>query len=202
VLLATPFAAWGLCFGEICWAKGWRGLAWLSGFNWSAVPICALIVAECCWLMDGRRGWPARMKFFGAGFVTALAAFVLERATAFELFSGGAPSGLTARVAGTFLLGTALVPTLFPLISNRWLNATHWRAPLYLVVALLFVLPLSFATIRLLPALNGSTDEIHALKMGYPAFWTALLVPLALWLGKRKPAPSTSHAPASASPAT
>ena len=82
----------------------------------------------------------------------------------------------------------ALVPTLFPLISNRWLDPTYRRTPLYLVVALILVLPLSFATIRLLPALNGSTDEIHAIKMGYPVFWTALLVPSALWLGKKKSA--------------
>ena len=36
-----------------------------------------------------------------------------------------------------------------------------------------------------LAKLNGSTDEIHAIKMGYPVFWTALLVPSALRLGKK-----------------
>ncbi len=40
--------------------------------------------------------------------------------------------------------------------------------------------------------------SIHAIKMGYPVFWTALLVPLALLLGKERPrarAKPLAHAP-------
>ena len=190
--MASAFAAWGLWLAEICWSKGWPGIVWLSGFNWSALPICAVIVAVCIFLMDGERDWPARVKFFAVAMPAAVAAFVLERFTAFELFSGGAPFGFTIRVAVAFSVGATLVPTVFPFACNRWLKPTRWHARLYLVAALLLVLPLSFATIRLLPALNGSTDEIHAIKMGYPVFWTALLVPLALWLGKKKNGTSPS----------
>jgi hypothetical protein len=50
---------------------------------------------------------------------------------------------------------------------------------------LILVLPLSFTTIRMLPALNGSTDELHSIKMGYPVFWAALIVPLALRIGRK-----------------
>jgi len=36
------------------------------------------------------------------------------------------------------------------------------------------------------PAVNGSTDQIHAIKMGYPVFWTALLIPVAMGLGRKR----------------
>ena len=107
----------------------------------------------------------------------------------FELFSGGAPAGLTASVAGAFVLGAALVPVVLPLARRRWLVPTSYLAMPYLALALLLVLPLSFATIHVVPALNGSSDEIHAIKMGYPVFWTALLVPAALRLGKKRAPP-------------
>ena len=139
--------------------------------------------------MDGKAGWQPRSKFLCAGFAAALTAFVLLRFVAFELFSGGAPAGLTVGVGSALLLGVILVPIGFPIASNRWLGPTGYRAIPCLAGALLLVLPLSFATIHLLPALNGSTDEIHAIKMGYPVFWTALLVPTALRLGKKASPP-------------
>lgn len=164
--------------------KGWQGLAWLSGFNWSSLPISILIVLLCS-LAGGRARWRDRMKFLGAGSVFAVAAFLLERWTAFELFSGGAPAGLNARTLGTFILEAAIVPAALPWLSNRWLEPVYWRTVVYLAVALVLVFPLSFATIQIVPALNGSTDQIHAIKMGYPVFWTALLVPAGLRLGRR-----------------
>jgi len=38
VVVAGAFAAWGLWMGEVIWVKGWAGLAWLEGFNWSPFP--------------------------------------------------------------------------------------------------------------------------------------------------------------------
>ena len=56
LLVAGAFAACGLWLGEISWVKGWQGLAWLSGFNWSAFPISILIVSLCL-LAGGRAKW-------------------------------------------------------------------------------------------------------------------------------------------------
>jgi hypothetical protein len=55
--------------------------------------------------------------------------------------------------------------------------------------ALAAVLPLSFATVRFFPTLNVSNDEIHSIKMGYPVFWTTLLVPFAWQLGRKNKCP-------------
>jgi len=187
LLVAGAFAAWGLWLTEICWVKGWTGLAWLHGFNWSALPICALIMALCGLAVGGRGGWRNRLAYTGAGASAALLAFGVGRWTAFELFSGWAPAGLNLRTLGGMVVSVLLLPVSLPLITNRWLSPVSWRATVTVAVALALVLPLSFATIHFFPAFNGSTDQIHAIKMGYPVLWTALLLPLALGLGRKKP---------------
>jgi hypothetical protein len=85
-----------------------------------------------------------------------------------------------------------LVSTGLTLVVNRRLAAIHCWTGLLLAAALLLVMPLSVATIKIFPALNGSMDEIHSIKMGYPVFWTTVLVPVALRLGRKKrPEPPT-----------
>ncbi len=185
VLTGGALLAWGLWLGEVCWIKGWTGLRWLAGFNWSALPICAMIVILCAGLLSGRGSGPGRLKFLTLGWALTMAAFVAGRWAAFALFSG--PT--TPRQALPAII--AIVVSGIAVAFGLWAAANRWLAPLYawtgllVGVALLLVIPLSLATIRLIPALNGSTDEIHAFKMGYPVFWTAWLVPLALRLGRR-----------------
>jgi hypothetical protein len=183
IVLAGASAACGLWLGEVCWVKGWRGLAWLAGFQWSSLPICIVIVSLCL-LVGGPASWRNRMKFLTAGSAVALMSFLLERYVAFEVFSGWPPLGLDARLVLGFLFGAATVPVTFPLLCKWWLSTVSWLASVFLAIALVLVLPLSFVTVLVLPAFNGSTDPIHAIKMGYPVFWTALLVPVALRLGR------------------
>jgi hypothetical protein len=184
LLLGGALAAWGLWLAEVCWIKGWAGLAWLSGFNWSALPICALIMITASYCVSARAAWRERMMFTAVGWVIALAAFVLVRLAAFDLFSRDLGpvrwQPFSAALAG-LLMSTGLT-----FAANRWLTAMrHWTG-LLLAAGLLLVMPLSIATIKVLPALNGSTDEIHSIKMGYPVFWTAVLVPVALYLGRKR----------------
>jgi hypothetical protein len=190
LLLGGAFAAWGLWLAEVVWIKGWPGLAWLSGFNWSALPICPLIVVMASYSVAAHaRSWH-RILFFSVASVVSVTAFVIARWALFELFSGGFP-GATAFGAGIVLLIAGLIVSVGLTISgNRWLAPLHYWTGILVAVALLLVVPLSFATIRVFPALNGSTDEIHSIKMGYPVFWTALLVPVAMRLGRESRAKS------------
>ena len=41
------------------------------------------------------------------------------------------------------------------------------------------------ATILVFPAISGDTDIIHSIKVGYPVFWTTVLVPVAMRLGHK-----------------
>lgn len=61
---------------------------------------------------------------------------------------------------------------------------TAWTI-LYLVVGIGLVVPASMLTIHVFPALYGYTDHIHAVKMGYPAFWVVVLIAAAVALGAR-----------------
>jgi hypothetical protein len=184
ILLGGAFLAWGLWLGEVCWIKGWTGLAWLSGFNWSALPICALVAIESAYLLGARSPWPRRIKFVGVGFVWMMAAFLAGRWAAFEMFSG--PTTPRHSLPAVLVVAIALVVVSVGLTvaANRWLSPLHAWTGIPVAAALLLVVPLSLVTIQVIPALNGSSDAVHSVKMGYPVFWTALLVPLALRLGQ------------------
>jgi hypothetical protein len=165
---------------EVIWLKGWPGLAWLSGFNWSSFPICAVILATSSYLVAPRAGWRNRIAFIGLGFILAIAAFVAARWAMFELFSQAMLSQVWVKPAIGLVMSWIIFTAGLSMLANRYLVSLYvWAAPL-LAAGLLLVLPLAFATVRMLPALNGSTDELHSIKMGYPVFWTALIVPLVL----------------------
>jgi hypothetical protein len=182
-LAVAAFAAWALWLGEVCWVKGWAGLAWLDGFNWSALPICAVIVATASYAVSPDAAWPARVKFVRAGFVLATGGFVAGRWAIFEMSRQWAPD---YRPLAVLAVAGLAVSTGLTAAAGRWLAPVHVWTAAAVAVALILVLPLSFATVAVFPALNGSTDEVHAVKMGYPVLWTALLVPLALWLGRKR----------------
>jgi membrane protein YdbS with pleckstrin-like domain len=63
-------------------------------------------------------------------------------------------------------------------------RVSRWTV-LYVAAAFVLVVLASLLTIQLFPALNRFTDFIHAVKMGYPAFWTVVLVSGAVALGRR-----------------
>jgi hypothetical protein len=184
VLIGGPFAAWGLWFAEVYWVKGWAGLAWLSGFNWSSVPICALIVIMSSSILSAQAPLSARVMFLGVGFAIAITAFVIARLAVFELFSGGIPARTGPAATAALVVSGLIVSVGLPMLANRCLVPLRRWTGVLVGLALLLVLPISFVTIKVFPAFNGSTDQIHSIKMGYPVFWTAVLVPVALRLGR------------------
>ena len=186
LVLAGAFAAWSIWLAEVCWVKGWAGLAWLSGFNWSVLPICALIVTIASYVVCGDASRSRRLTFIGVGCAITIAASVVARWAAFELFSGGVPGRRSLGAAIVLLLADLSVAAGLTISANRWLAPLHSWTGILVAAGLLLVLPLSIVTVKAFPALNGSTDEIHAIKMGYPIFWTAVLVPAALRLGRKR----------------
>jgi hypothetical protein len=197
LLFVAAFVAWALWLGEVVWVKGWASLAWLDEFNWSSVPICAVIVVTSSYFVSADAPWRERTKFVAFGFALTMLAFMPGRWAIMEFFMdlpmwpGLEPTitevlsfvavSLATLVASGLAVSVGLVAA-----ANRWLAPLHIWTTFVVVVALILVLPLSFATVTEFPALNGSTDEIHALKMGYPVLWTALLVPLSLRVGRRR----------------
>jgi hypothetical protein len=129
LLLGGVFAAWGLWLAEVCWIKGWTGLAWLSGFNWSALPISALILLTASYGGSTRSAWRERMIFTAMGWVIAVAVFVLVRWAAFDLFSrslGLVPTVRWQPFIAAALAGLLLVPAGLTFAANRWLATMHY----------------------------------------------------------------------------
>jgi hypothetical protein len=186
-LLLGAAAAWSFWITEVYWVKGWSGLAWLSGFNWGAVPICALITIMCAYFFEPGAEAANKVKFIVVGFVLTIASFVAGRFSALDLFSGNISGALPLKPILILASAGIAVSVGLTISANRWLAPLHLWTIALLAIGLLLVLPFSFATIRVFPALNGSTDEIHAIKMGYPVFWTTLLAPTCLWLGRKGP---------------
>jgi hypothetical protein len=173
---------WGLWLGEVCLVTGWAGLAWLSGFNWSALPICAVIAVTSSYAVSLQAGWRARMMFVLAAGALMAGAFAAGRQAVFDLVSAWVPyyPALVTLAAAGLAVSAGL-----PAAAGWRLAPVQVWTPAAVAAALLAVLPLSFMTVTVFPAFNGATDEVHAIKMGYPVLWTALLVPLALRAGRR-----------------
>jgi hypothetical protein len=186
LLLAAAFASWGLWLGEVVWLKGWAGIAWLSGFNWSAIPIAAIVAVACSYAVSFNAPGRGRRNFVALAFALALVAFIFARAAGVEVLSSWGPNPLGLLAIGVIVLMGIAVAAGFTAAASRWLAQLHWWTAALVLLALLLVIPLSFATIKVFPALNGSVDQVHAIKMGYPPFWVALLLPLALRLGRRR----------------
>jgi hypothetical protein len=191
VLIIAAFVAWALWLAEVVWVKCWASLAWLDEFNWSSVPICAVIVVTASYFVSADAPWRERTKFVAFGFALAIWAMMESFMDLPFLLPGYKPTitvilSDVAVSVGT-LVGSGLAVSVgLVAAASRWLAPLHIWTTVVVVVALLLVLPLSFLTVTVFPARNGGTDELHAIKMGYPVLWTALLVPLSLRVGRRR----------------
>jgi hypothetical protein len=170
-------AAWGMWLVEVLVVRGWEGLAWLQGFQWASVP--ASVAAASCWLvaMDGKvpRSGPLAIASAGvlAGFVVARNGLYAVGSLIFMFTYGAAGAWL---VLGQLALGLALSTTGLWWAARLSGHApTRWHAARLTAMPVLSI-PLAMLTIAVVPALNGSQDFLHAIKMGYPLFWAVLLL--------------------------
>lgn len=185
VVLLGACVAWSMWWTEIWWIKGWSSLAWLSGYNWSAIPICLCIAAVSSVALGRAIPLARRLRFVAIASLLMWAAFDIGRAALFEFGHAWFPrTGLVDTWLATLLLANVGVAFALVFCTHKMLAPLRPWTGLLLLLGLSAVAPLSAATIQLIPAVRGQTDAVHAVKMGYPVFWTALLVPLCLWLGR------------------
>jgi hypothetical protein len=200
VILMAAFLAMGLWRAELFLVRGWLGLqddrfswSWESGFNWAAIPICALIASVCAFSVHPF--YFSIRPFYSAArlamFVTMasimfLAAFVISKAALDNFFAfafshgAGRPAGLIALLP--MALSGVAVSVVLPLLAREMLAPVQLWTMFALAAALVLIMPLSALTFCLLADSCGQMG-INDIKLGYPIFWTALLVPLVLELG-------------------
>lgn len=195
IIGATAVFAWFLWNAGITWFNPGDGLHWLNGFHWGAAPVC-VVIAMASAVAIARDYQPIRLFLFiiltsGLCFI----AFALGRDELYALY-GRSYLQLPTEFAYLALLPfiwlaiygvviaiglTALASLLAPV---RW-----WTASCLMGVWLL-IYPLSRLTI----SVTMYRDIFDVIRLGYPVMWVTLLVPVALWCG-RKSSKSRSDAP-------
>jgi hypothetical protein len=193
VLLLTLIAVVSnaLWLGEVCLVKGWAGLRWLDGFNWSSIPISVLVAVACVVVLPKLRRNARPSLFVVLMSALTLATFALTRYILMSLMgrtyfvTGELSSHAATAVLLLILCGLALSFGVV-LLAARFLAPLAGWTVICVALAVLLALPLAVGSIAIVPAINGATDAIHAVKMGYPVFWAVFLVPLALRAGVSK----------------
>lgn len=175
-VLAAALVAWTSWYLGIGWFNGSDGLEWLHGFQWGALPACLAIAVACiAAVAHDFRPWRL-FTFLVLAAALSLAAFAAARD---ELYSFG-PAQLI-RLA----LYWAGVSLGLAWLAGRFLAPMRWWTALYLAAALALTLPLASLTVTGFPA-ERHGDLYNAIRLGYPVLWIALLLPAALWLGRKR----------------
>ena len=169
----VAFAMWQY---ELLYVVGWAGTAWV-GIEACVLPIIGVTGLTVLFARPVRP-LPAAVFFvlhLGLVRLVYAATFVLPLYVVSQLM-GQVPDWV-AFVAGIttvgliplgYALGLWVLMRLVRPVRLRWV----WLWSFLLTIAV----PLGVLTGALVPAHNGDTDLFHAVKMGWPAAWTVLLV--------------------------
>jgi hypothetical protein len=205
LVLGLSLAALGLWLAEVALIKGWTGSRWLGDFLWSSAALAVLVPAAALAVTENRA---QKSTAFLIVWVAALALVLLPciQIARLSLRVIHTPGVMLFLAVGRELreilepAAALALPLIVVLASLAIYVAVHrFLQPLrrwtiaYLIAGFLLVMPLSLLTIRIFPALDGKTDSVSAVKMGYAAFWCVLLVAAAVWAGARSPARGQSR---------
>jgi hypothetical protein len=180
-----------LWLGEIVWIKGWAGTRWLSGQMWASVFVCMLVpTATLLTVRKDRGGRP--IKMIGFVLITGAVLMICYEIVRDSLYSLHSVGFLALLLQGDLLqdlkdlavlagipFAVILASLTLHVMLHVLIQPMKKTALFYFAGAFLLVGPASVASVLVLPALNGSTDYIHAVKMGYPAFWSVICAALA-----------------------
>ncbi len=168
----------------IAWFNGGEGLAWLDGFQWGAIPVCAVIAAACATAVVARDRDPVRLALFMLlTWAVCFSAFAAGRGELYEMFGGSLVADATPAIR--LLLYAVAVSVSLPWLASRLLAPLHWWTALLCLGALPLADFLAYLTVAYFPD-GRHSDEFNAIRLGYPAFWIALLLPAALWGGVKR----------------
>lgn len=174
-LAGLALAVW---LGEITLRLSWEGFQWLLAFHYSVFVIAALVVIAYLvpFYLLSRFSTQRLLAAATELYFVVLASYFLEKAVLLTLYS---------QLYGFFnkdwlLLIQVLVLVLtsfsFYFITQRWLQSLRSQQVLVIGLGFLLPVPLSIFTIYIIPGFSTGRWLADALKMGYPFFWTVLLM--------------------------
>jgi hypothetical protein len=182
LILLLSFVSLGTWLFEINIIKGWYGLNWLDGSLYSPYLACLIV----------------GIAYLAAFFVNQQLSLVktiifMVILCAINVFCFKAGEYLCHLIYCRFCFwGKAeiylflfLAISLYLLVGfSYWFFTYKFIVPcrktsiFYLAIVAFLAIPLSLVTIKLLPGFGHGTGEVDAVKMGYPIFWTTLLLGL------------------------
>jgi hypothetical protein len=189
IIPAGAFVAWGFWGLEIFAIRdGWRSTAWLSGFNWSAIPICVVIASVCAFTVEPDRDRFGPLPFILCASILFLSAFLMSKTALEEFYASAMGAALGALFPYDALLklvyGGLAVSFILPLLARWRLGPMRLRVIFALAAALLFVEPASYFIGRL--ALFRPHHELDDVKFGYPVLLAALFVPSVMHFASKR----------------
>jgi hypothetical protein len=180
-IAAAAVLAWSLWCAGIAWFNGWDGLNWLRGFHWGAIPVCVVIAAASA-VAVAQNCEPARVSLFVIlASAMCFAAFAAGRAELYQMF-GSVYFTTDATPPVRLALYAIAVSVSLPWLAGRLLAPLHRSAALLAIGALTLAVLLAALTVAFFAG-ERHADPYNAIRLGYPVFWTALLLPAALWIG-------------------
>jgi hypothetical protein len=195
LIVTLGVLSWAAWLGEVVLLKGWQGLNWLRGYpQASFVGVACVVFSVVLAIRSSQATSILRVALFVAvSFPVAWFSFELARLSLYTLHHPLISFAMTMEIPWRFimittggLVGAALLTAAgFTAAVRLLLVPFKWNVIGLFLLAIALVMPMSLLTIHLLPALNGATDYEHAIKMGYPLFWTNVLMGLAAGLGAR-----------------
>jgi hypothetical protein len=205
-VIALGLAAQQIWFWEIILIKGWAGLQW-TGPPYMGVGLMTILIATALMVAASAdehfpSDTPRRLAFI---FLTSLLLSLILLATAIVLMLGLNPRTFVLLCVDSVIACIIMNLIVFPGALAALVFATGMtiRSLLHefaaaitihpfrnIVLALLLMPPAAIVTIQVFPAISGSRDYIHAVKMGYPAFWSVVLLAMAVARSRRGTTPT------------
>lgn len=176
--IALAILSNALWLGELTQVVGWESLAWLSHLHYSVFIIALLavvayvipfrIIHRTPWLELGQ----AVLEIYPA----TLIAFFLSKTILFSIHTQWYGYFNYYIFVGLLVLVVLLISFSIHLVTLKLLRRVRFTHGFYMAIGIVMAVPLSLATVRLLPAFNGDVSFVSAVKMGYPFFWIVMLM--------------------------
>jgi len=184
-VLSAALSAWAAWYLGIVRFNGTEGLAWLNGLQWGALPACFFIAVACAAAVARDYRSRCLLLFVTAATGLCFAAFAGAREELFILYSRWfAPPGPEPLVR--LALYWVAVSAALALLARRLAAPMRRRTVLYVAGALALAPCCGYLTVTAFPGARHP-DIYNAIRLGYPVFWAAILVPAALRLGRKPP---------------
>lgn len=167
---------------EIVEIKGWYSLNWLSGQLYS--PYIATLFSVFAFMAPffiNRQLTPKNTIICIIIFyMTNIICFEIGKQLCYAMYSKfWWLSGTTSDIIIMALIALFLFIFLgftYRLTTHKFIKRNRKISTLFITLLLLLITPLSLLTIQINSGYGHGTDWVDAVKMGYPIFWTTILL--------------------------